>query len=110
MATKTASTEVKKVVLNLPELVEGLSYTGETVKVPRLEVPSIRVSYKSEDDDSKVCPKGEFIQYDPTTKEITPLGKKITIQILHHRQSLSAYKNEQGYWTPEISLLIFIST
>ena len=90
--------------LELPVLNEGESYTGETLRIPRLEVPSIRVSYKSEDDETKVCPKGEFIQYNPATKEITALGKKITIQILHHRQSLSAYKNEQGYWTPEISM------
>ena len=53
MAVKkeTASTEAKTAVLTLPELVEGLSYTGETVKIPRLEVPAIRVSYKAEDDD-----------------------------------------------------------
>mgnify|MGYP001566111715 CR=1 FL=1 len=53
-AKTTASIEAKKVVLNLPELVEGLSFTGETVKIPRLEVPAIRVSYKAEDDDTKV--------------------------------------------------------
>src|SRR3990167_5200234 len=90
--------------LELPVLNEGESYTGETLRIPRLEVPTIRVSYKAEDDETKVCPKGEFIQYDFTTKTTIPLGKKITIQILHHRQSLSAYKNEQGYWTPEISM------
>lgn len=93
------------VVLDLPELPESLvNYTGEDVRIPRLEVPMIRVSYKSEDDDSKVCPKGEFIEYNPVTKETKALGKKVTIQILHHRQSLSAYKNEESYWTPEISM------
>lgn len=91
--------------LSLPELPEDLAnYTGETIRIPRLEVPLIRVSYKAEDDDTKVCPKGEFIEYNPATKETKPLGKKITIQILHHRQSLSAYKNEESYWTPEVSM------
>ena len=79
-------------------------YTGEAVRIPRLQVPVIRVSYKSEDDETKVCPKGEFIEYDFETKESKALGKKIEIQILHHRQSLSAYKNEESYYTPEISM------
>ena len=101
----TKEKEAAPVNLNLPELPENLeSFTGETVRVPRLEVPLIRVSYKAEDDDTKICPKGEFIEYSPVTKEILPLGKKISIQILHHRQSLSAYKNEESYWTPEISM------
>lgn len=101
-AKEKAVVEVK---LNLPELPESLmNYTGEAVRIPRLEVPLIRVSYKSEDDDTKVCPKGEFIEYDPVTKETKALGKKVTIQILHHRQSLSAYKNEESFWTPEISM------
>ena len=103
MAKETKADPV--VALNLPNLPETLtSFTGETVRIPRLEVPLIRVSYKAEDDDTKVCPKGEFIEYNPVTKETKALGKKISIQILHHRQSLSAYKNEESYWTPEISM------
>lgn len=101
----TKADVAKPVKLSLPELPESLvNYTGEAVRVPRLEVPLIRVSYKSEDDDSKVCPKGEFIEYDPVTKSTKALGKKVTIQILHHRQSLSAYKNEESYWTPEFNM------
>src|SRR3990167_3294571 len=96
-----------KIELNLPEIGEvSESYTGEMVKfkAPRLEVPEIRVSYKDNDDDAKVADKGEFIQYDPATKENTKLGKKIVIQILHHRQFLSAYKLGDSWWTPEISM------
>ena len=97
--------EIKPVVLDLPVLGESMAdYTGEAVRIPRLQVPVIRVSYKSEDDDTKVCPKGEFIEYDFETKESKALGKKIEIQILHHRQSLSAYKNEESYYTPEVSM------
>ena len=106
---KKETAEVKQAAapinLNLPELPESLvNYTGESVRIPRLEVPLIRVSYKAEDDDTKVAAKGEFIEYDPVTKESKALGKTVTIQILHHRQSLSAYKNEESYWTPEISM------
>ena len=91
--------------LNLPILPETLeSFTGEDIRIPRLEVPVIRVSYKSEDDDTKLCPKGEFIEYNPATKESRALGATVSIQILHHRQSLSSYKNEESYWTPEISM------
>ena len=96
-----------KIELNLPEIGEvSESYTGEMVKfkAPRLEVPEIRVSYKDNDDDSKVADKRKFIQYDPATKENTKLGKKIVIQILHHRQFLSAYKLGDSWWTPEISM------
>lgn len=101
MSTK----EKKPVVLDLPLLGESIAdYTGEAVRIPRLQVPLIRVSYKSEDDETKVCPKGEFVEYNPDTKESKALGKKISIQILHHRQSLSAYKNEESYYTPEVSM------
>ncbi len=93
------------IVLDLPPLQDStISYTGEDVKTPRLSVPQISVSYKAEDDDSKVAEKGEFIEYDPATKTTSPLGKKITIQILHHRQALGAFKNEISYWTPEIGM------
>ena len=102
---KTEIKTLTPVVLDLPVLGENLSdYTGEQTRIPRLQVPTIRVSYKSEDDDTKVAPKGEFIEYDFETKESKPLGKKISIQILHHRQSLSAYKNEESYYTPEVSM------
>ncbi len=90
--------------LTLPEFGESSSYTGEAIRIPRLEVPLIRVSYKGEDDTTRVAPKGEFVEYDPATKSTKALGKIITIQILHHRQSLSAYKNEESYYTPEISM------
>ena len=108
MAKETikAPTEVK---LNLPEFGEAVSYTGESIRLPRLVVPTIRVSYKDEGDEARVCPKGEFVEYNQETKVTTPLGKKITIQILHHRQSLSAYKDlgggkSESYYTPEISM------
>ena len=106
MAVKKESSVVK---LNLPEFGESVSYTGETVRLPRLVVPTIRVSYKDEGDEARVCPKGEFVEYNQETKVTTALGKKITIQILHHRQSLSAYKDlgggkSESYYTPEISM------
>ena len=68
--------------LELPVLNECESYTGETLRIPRLEVPSIRVSYKSEDDETKVCPKGEFIQYNPATKEIMIINQNISLLII----------------------------
>src|SRR3990167_5154685 len=106
MAVKKESSVVR---LNLPEFGESVSYTGETVRFPRLVVPTIRVSYKEEDDAQRVCPKGEFVEYNPMDKTVTALGKKIVIQILHHRQSLSAYKDlgggkSESYYTPEISM------
>src|SRR3990167_3347312 len=106
MAVKKESSVVR---LNLPEFGESVSYTGETVRFPRLVVPTIRVSYKDEGDEARVCPKGEFVEYNQETKATTALGKKIVIQILHHRQSLSAYKDlgggkSESYYTPEISM------
>lgn len=99
---------VRPVVLDLPEFGAEESFTGEAVKVPRLEVPTIRISYKEADDEGYVAPKGEFIEFDPITKETRALGKKIVIQILHHRQALSAYKElasgSESYYTPEISM------
>lgn len=95
--------------LELPELPENLeSYTGEQVRISRLSVPLIRVNYKSQEDEG-ICPKGEFIEYDPLNKTIKAIGKKIIIQILHHRQSLSAFKQlgvarSESYYTPEISM------
>lgn len=101
--------ELKPVVLSLPEFGESVSYTGETIRIPRLEVPVIRVSYKDEGDEQRVCPKGEFIEYNISTKASKALGKKINVQILHHRQSLNAYKDlgggkSESYYTPEISM------
>lgn len=97
------------VALELPVFGSMTSFTGEAVRIPRLEVPLIRISYKADDDDSKVAPKGEFVEYNPATKVSVPLGKMIKVQILHHRQSLSAYKQMSGgssesYYTPEISM------
>lgn len=101
---KTKKLEVKPIVLDLPELGDDFSdYTGETTRV-RLDVPILRVSYKSEDDEDKVAPRGEFVEYDPSTKKSVALGKKVTIQILHHRQSLSSFKPEESYYTPEVSM------
>lgn len=107
VAVATPATEVKPIKLSLPLIATGaINYTGEQIntKVPRLEVPEIRVSYKAEDDPDRVAPKGEFVQFDPNSKLTTTLGKKITIQILHHRQALSSYKLGDTCWTPEISM------
>lgn len=97
--------------LPLPPLSESLqSFTGETTRIPRLEVPSISVSYKDEDDAGRADgeKKGEFVQFDFATKERRALGKEIQVQILHHRQSLSAYSEKDGVtstmFTPEVSM------
>lgn len=95
------------VALGLPQLQESVSsFTGEDVRIPRLEVPTISVSYKDEDDTLKAEgeKKGEFVQYEPVTKTRTALGKSITIQILHHRQSLSSYSETEMFYTPEVSM------
>lgn len=98
-------TQQSAVALGLPVLNEGLSiYTGEDTRIPRLEVPIIRVAYKSEDDETKVAPKGEFIEYNPSTKVSKGLGKSVVIQILHHRQSLSSYTENESFYTPEVSM------
>lgn len=97
-------------VLPLPELAESLmSFTGEDTRIPRLEVPSISVSYKDEDDVKAEGEKrGEFVEYDPVTKQRKALGANIVIQILHHRQSLSSFADDgsvvRTMFTPEVSL------
>src|SRR3990167_729270 len=92
--------------LELPELPESFeSYTGETIRIPRLEVPEIRVSYKSEDDPNRVAPRGEFIEYDPATREIKALTKQVSsIQIIHHRQQVSLTKDTETYKGFEINM------
>lgn len=102
--------ETTHIMLNLPILPDSLeSYTGEDVRVPRLAVPQIRVSYKEEGDPDRLVAKGEFIEYNQETKETKAIGPTLNIQIIHHRQSLSAYKelgggNSESYYTPEISM------
>lgn len=97
--------------LTLPTLSDSIdSFTGEDVRIPRLEVPQISISYKDEDDVARAEgeKKGEFVQYEASLKERKALGKNITIQILHHRQSLSSYAEKDGVtrsmYTPEVSM------
>lgn len=97
------------VKLDLPVFGSSVNYTGEAVRIPRLEIPQIRVSYKDADDAGFVAPKGEFFEYDPATKTSKALGKTIEIQILNHRQALGAFKdlgngNSESYFTPEIPM------
>lgn len=92
--------------LTLPFLDEDVSdVTGEQVRIPRLEVPEIRVSYKAADDPDKVVDKGEFIEYNPLTKKTKALGKKVSgIQILHHRQQVSLTTDTDSYRGFEINM------
>lgn len=99
------SVEVKPVALNLPVLEDsGADWSGETIRIPRLEVPEIRVSYKMEDDPDKVAPRGEFVEYNPATKESNALGKKLEIQVLHHRQQVSLTTDTDSYRGFEINM------
>lgn len=105
--TTTKSKSAVPASLGLPVLGESLaSLTGEDTRLPRLTVPQISISYKDEDDTGKAEgeKKGEFIQYDPATKSRIALGKSITVQVLHHRQALSAFSDTEQFFTPEVSM------